>query len=180
MSDQKVEGAHRSLFCLNAGMSFQEELKDRVWKLAEEALKDDQYFVVNVIVSGYDSAMKISVLLDGDRGMDIDVCAEVSRHVGYVLEEEEVISSKYTLEVSSPGLDYPLQMHRQYVKNIGRTLKVTLEGESKPMKGEILAVEEDHVVLKAEVKEKGKKKISYEETNVPFEKIKEALIVVVF
>ncbi|GJM59733.1 MULTISPECIES: ribosome maturation factor RimP [Persicobacter] len=161
-------------------MAFQEDLKDKVWKLAEEALKDDQYFVVNVIISGHQPNMKVLVLLDGDDGMDIDVCAEVSRYVGYQLEEQEVISTKYILEVSSPGLDYPLQLHRQYLKNIGRTLKVTVEGESKPFKGELLEVTDSNILLKAEVKEKGKKKVNYEDTEIAFDSIKEAMIVIVF
>jgi ribosome maturation factor RimP len=47
-------------------------------------------------------------------------CAQVSRYVGFKLEEENVIEEAYNLEVSSPGIDTPLMLVRQYTKNIGR------------------------------------------------------------
>jgi ribosome maturation factor RimP len=50
----------------------------------------------------------------------------VSRHVGFHLEEENVIETAYNLEVSSPGIDFPLSSPRQYAKNVGRTLGIKM------------------------------------------------------
>ena len=66
------------------------------------------------------------ILLDGDQGINIDNCAKVSRAVGHAIEEEELMNDAYRLEVSSPGLDHPITLLRQYEKNVGRKVRVTL------------------------------------------------------
>jgi ribosome maturation factor RimP len=66
---------------------------------------------------------KLIILLDGDNGIGIDECAQVSRHVGFHLEEENVIETAYNLEVSSPGIDTPFRCHHQ--GNTPKMLAVT-------------------------------------------------------
>ena len=51
---------------------------------------------------------KVLVLIDGDEGVNIDDCSKISRKVGPILEEGDFMPGKYLLEVSSPGLDHPL------------------------------------------------------------------------
>ena len=67
------------------------------------------------------------ILLDSDEGITIQECADISRSLDQELEAVETPETNYALEVSSPGLDQPLRLPRQYQKNVGRDLKVTLE-----------------------------------------------------
>jgi len=152
-------------------------IEQRVRELAEEKITEIErpdIFVVDVSKSGN----KVIILLDGDRGAGIDECAQVSRYVGFKLEEENVIEEAYNLEVSSPGIDTPLKLVRQYVKNIGRTVAVkTTEGAKK--EGKLLAVNDTDIVINETIKEKGKK-ATEQETNVPMEQISEIKVVISF
>ena len=68
----------------------------------------------------------ISILLDTEEGVTIEECALLSRKLGHHMEENEWIEEAYNLEVSSPGLDYPLTHGWQFKKNVGRQIKVSI------------------------------------------------------
>lgn len=154
------------------------DLEQHIKKLVQDQLTAEE-FLVDVIISGGNAAAKISILIDGDEGINIDRCAEISRKVGYILETEETIDHAYVLEVSSPGLDHPLKLLRQYKKNIGRKVKVQLM-EDGERTGELLAAEEDHILIRERKKEKGSKKVTEQEVTVPFSDIKRTKVLVSF
>ena len=136
------------------------DLKERIEGLVEGYLHGSEYFLVNVLIAGGKSVPKVIVWLDGDAGVSIDKCAEVSRWLGKRIEDENLIDSNYTLEVSSPGIDQPLKIFRQYKQHMGRNLRVTLkDGSSKT--GKLEEVKEHSIVLTETVKNKKK------ETNNP-------------
>ena len=142
--------------------------------------KDDRFFLVDTRVNQTPAGTKVIVHLDGDEGISIDTCAEVSRALGNWLEEEELISGKYVLEVSSPGLDQPLKLHRQYQKNVGRTVKV-LTQDSKTVQGILLSVADDAIELESTIKGKKKKKGEVPQTmQIPFDQIKKTNVLVTF
>ena len=129
-------------------------VEKRIRELAEEKLADrPDLFIVDIKVV---NNAKIIVLLDGDEGVGIHDCALVSRHVGFHLEEENLIEHAYNLEVSSPGLDTPLLSDRQYQKNVGRNVVIKLTDGSK-IEGKLLEVKEEGLLIAHSVKEKGKK-----------------------
>lgn len=142
-------------------------VEERVKALVAEKIADrEDLFLVDVKMH---SNGKLVVLVDGDRGVNIQDCAAISRHVGFHLEEEDAIDHAYSLEVSSPGIDVPLSSHRQYRKNIGRDLQIKLEdGTEKKVK--LLAVTDDHIVVEEKIKEKGKKAV-LQQNEIPFSKI---------
>lgn len=120
--------------------------------LNEEILaQDEDLFLVEVTHKGNSGNSKLLVLIDGDEGLDIDRCARVSRQLGAQLEELDIIPGKYTLEVSSPGIDQPLKLKRQYVKNIGRSLKVELN-DGGTIEGVLTSVSEKQFDLEQEKK----------------------------
>jgi ribosome maturation factor RimP len=121
---------------------------------------------------------QLKVLIDADQGVSIENCALVSRLVGEEIEAKGLLPDAYILEVSSPGVDYPLDSKRQYTKNIGRNLKVTnLDG--KEIEGRLLEVGSSEIKLLVKIKEKGKK-AQEQEINVPFEQIKKSIVLVSF
>lgn len=153
-------------------------LKQTIEEIAEKHLPDDSHFVVDVQVLDKGSKSQVKILIDADAGLNIDTCATVSRLVGEEIEAKELLSNAYVLEVSSPGLDFPLSSKRQYLKNIGRKLKVSLQ-DSKDLEGELLAVGDAEIRLKVKVKEKGKK-ATEEEMPLPLDQIKKSIVLVSF
>ena len=101
------------------------DVKQRAIEIIEEYLPED-HFIVDVDFGKGNSSQKLAIILDGDEGVSIEVCALISRKVGYFLEQEEAIEHAYNLEVSSPGVDAPFSNIRQYHKNVGRDVKIVL------------------------------------------------------
>lgn len=148
--------------------------EQKLTTLIEEHL-ESEYFLVDVILKDQKPKAKLTVLIDGDQGISIDRCAALSRWLGKYIEEENVIQGAYTLEVSSPGVDTPLRSHRQYIKNIGRKVKVSLnDGGNKA--GTLEKVEETFIVIQPE--KKGKTIPEKEE--VLFDQIKKTKVMISF
>ncbi|HOA37628.1 MAG TPA: ribosome maturation factor [Flavihumibacter sp.] len=143
--------------------------------LAELLSADPTYFLVDVRIKPTNN---IKVFLDADQGVSIAGCAQYNRALYKKLEEAAWFpEGDFSLEVSSPGLDEPLKMWRQYQKNIGRHAEVTLLDNSK-IAGILQSVTEDGIVLE-ETKGKNKKKevIAH---SLLFDNIKQTKIQVVF
>ena len=140
-------------------------------------LPGEQYYMVDIAVTG-NKEKTIKVLVDSDEGIDIDTCALISRNLSERLEEEDLIEDSFVLEVSSPGIDYPLKSLRQYRKNIGRRIQILLK-DNKIIEGELMMVDEEQIKVKQELKQRGKKK-ELKEMVLPFDQIKKSKILVSF
>ena len=154
------------------------DIEKRVRELAEEKITEigrpDLFLVsVKMLPNG-----KLIILVDGDKGVGIGDCAQISRYVGFRLEEENVIEDAYNLEVSSPGIDTPLVMPRQYVKNIGRNLSIKMADGSK-REGMLSSLTEDAIIIEETNKEKGKKAEQVESV-IPLSEITETKVVISF
>lgn len=146
-------------------------------ELAESLLESGDHFLVDVTLSAGRSGQKVQVLLDGDEGVSIDDCARLSRALGAQIEESDLFDGAYTLEVSTPGIDFPLNSQRLYRKNIGRTLKVTLL-EGKDVKGILREVREDTIIL---TRQTGKgKKAKEEEVEIPLSEVNKSIVQISF
>lgn len=153
-------------------------LQERLKQLAESFLKNEQYFIVDVIAKASSGKQKILILLDGDEGVNIDDCAKLSRAMGRYLEENEMIENAFVLEVSSPGLDHPLKLERQFQKNVGRKFRILLKNGT-TVEGKLETMENQSLMLTREV---GKKKKDQEPTEikVTMEEIEKANVLVSF
>ena len=153
-------------------------VEQRVRELVEEKIADrEDLFIVDIKMHLNGTLM---ILIDGDNGIAIEDCAMVSRSVGFFLEEENVIEQAYHLEVSSPGIDYPLGMKRQYEKNVGRTISIQMVGEvNKKREGKLLEVQEEGILVEENIKEKGKKAI-VQESFIAFDQITETKVLISF
>lgn len=153
-------------------------IEKRVTELAEEKLAEIErpdLFVVSVKMQPNG---KLTILLDGDQGAGIDACAQVSRYVGHILEEENAIENAYTLEVSSPGIDMPLQLHRQFIKNIGRQVAVK-QADGAKKEGKLIAADDEAITIIEKIKIKGKKAEEVE-TIIPFDQLEETKVLISF
>lgn len=131
-------------------------LEEKISKVVEDFLKEDKdLFLISTLIKGKEPKQKVLVIIDGDNGVNIDQCATISRSLSHYLDENELISSAYQLEVTSAGIDSPIVLPRQYRKNIGRGLKITMNDGSL-LEGKLMDVTEDDV-LKLEVAAEKKK-----------------------
>ena len=154
--------------------------KQTVRQLAEERIKDrdERLFIVELTIS---ASNVIRLELDKTEGnVSIEDCMSVSRNIEHNLDRED---ADFELHVSSAGLDKPLRVHAQYVKNIGRDLDVKLKSKEK-VTGTLIAVDEAGVTLKREEKQaiegKKKKELVVIENKIAFSDINEAKIVISF
>lgn len=154
------------------------DIKKYITDLAEEYLSDrPDLFLVDVVVSGSSKKNKVLVLVDGDEGVTIDHCALLSKKLSATLEEKDIMEGAYRLEVSSPGVEFPLKFKRQYPKHIGRKVKVTLQDGS-AKEGKLLEVGDETIKLDEERKEG--KKTSLQEVQIKQEDIKDMIVLVSF
>ena len=119
---------------------------------------------------------KLRLYIDRDdrkEGVNVDDCAAVSRHVSDILDVEDLISSEYTLEVSSPGMDRILFKEEQFAASVGEQIDVRLnfpfEGRKKFV-GTLNDMQDSMVVVQ----------IEENEFLLPLENIQKARIVPVF
>lgn len=153
-------------------------LEEKISEVVEDFLKEDKdLFLISVLVKGKEPKQKVLVIIDGDNGVNIDQCAAISRSLSHYLDENELIDSAYQLEVTSAGIDSPIQLPRQYRKNIGRGLKITMNDGSL-LEGKLLDVAEGDI-LKVEVAAK-KKKEAPSLVDVALEEIMKTFVTVSF
>ncbi len=145
-------------------------------ELAGASLLNSGQFLVDVVASNRNFS-KITVILDGDQGVTIEDCSQVSRELSKKLDEIDFGVEHYVLEVTTPGLDHPLKLKRQFQKNIGRRLKVHRQDKN-ILQGKLTAADEERIILIQEVKEG---KITTEkEVILPYEEIEKAFVMVSF
>lgn len=154
-----------------------EVIKNKIEDLVKSSLSDDSLFIVDVSLSLAGRGQKISVKIDGDQGVTIGQCAAVSRKLGKALETLNLIENAYQLEVSSPGADQPLRNIRQYVKNIGRQLKVKTTA-GKILEGKLEKVENTQITLALLPSSKDKETLDTRQ--IPFNDIEDAKILLPF
>lgn len=148
-------------------------LKETVVRLVDNLVAETDCYVVDIAVSDSKIKRKVSVFLDSDTGITIDQCSAFSRQLGNQLEE--IIDEAFTLEVSSPGADSPLKFGRQYVKNIGRSLRITKTDKTE-IKGKLIEVNNASVLIEPEAK----KKVKQEAVTINLDEILEAKVIISF
>jgi len=133
------------------------------------------HFVLEVRAITRLNPPKITVVVDGDNGITIDDCANLSRALGNSIHETSLLED-YNLEVTTPGIDQPLKLLRQYQKHIGRTLKVELK-EKEVVRGKLLQIDGQEIILEEERKEK-KKEMNIR--TITFDQIEKTFVMVSF
>jgi len=153
-----------------------EEKQISLVQLVGKLLEEEQaYFLVSVNIRPINN---ISVFIDGDEGVTIEKCVKINRMLyKQIVETELFVDGAFSLEVSSPGVDEPLKLKRQYFKNIGRLLEIdTIEGNH--LEGKLLLADESAIELEEE-RGKGKKKETIKHF-LQYDHIKKAVVKVIF
>ena len=152
--------------------------KNKVQEALDAALLEREHlFLIDFTIN---DANKISVVLDGDFGVNLQDCIDVSRAVEGNLDREE---QDFSLEVASAGLSSPLKLVRQYKKNIGRTIKVkTISSEE--IEAKLVTADDEKITLEWQAREpkkigKGKETVD-KKLELSYGNIKEAVVIISF
>ena len=138
--------------------------------------KRKDLFLLDFTVGGDNT---IKVVLDGDKGISLNDCMEISRAIEHNLDREE---DDFSLEVTSAGATAPLVLPRQYQKNIGRSLEVMADGDK--IEGKLTKVGDDGITLEWKAREpkpvgKGKHTVEKKQ-EIAFSTIERAKVVLKF
>ena len=152
--------------------------KEEVSQLLEDALLErPSLFLIDLKV---DESLKINIVLDGDNGVNLQDCIDISRAIDANLDSEKY---DFSIEVASAGVSSPLRLIRQYKKNIGRNLKVKTTS-SEEIEALLTNADDNGITLEwkaREPKKIGKGKETVEKSvNLPYSEIKEATVIVLF
>ncbi len=154
-------------------MTFKEQVEQQ---LNNSLLERPSLFLIDISIS---DSYKIVVTLDGDNGVTLQDCIDVTRAIEGNLDRE---AQDYSLEVASVGVGSPLKLVRQYIKNIGRTLIVKTNEAT--IEAALTAADDTKIVLSWEAREpkkigKGKETV-LKNQEIPYNEIKQAVVTVNF
>ena len=122
----------------------EEDLSERVRSLAEPVLARHDAELVELFVRRGKTWL-VRLVADREGGIDLETCAKVSEQLGRLLDADDPIPGRYTLEVTSPGADRPLRTVKDFQKNVGRKIRIVLaQGQHE---GTLEEVGEDRVRL---------------------------------
>jgi ribosome maturation factor RimP len=150
--------------------------KAYIEEIAENYLRGTDRFVVKISV-GKDN--RINVYIDGDTGVTIDHCVQLSRHIENTLDRDQ---EDFELNVSSAGVGEPFVMLRQYTLNLGKAVEVLLNDGTKK-RGILDSADENQIVLKQEEKQKkkkSKKMVVGEPVTIDMSDVKQTKSIIVF
>jgi ribosome maturation factor RimP len=129
--------------------SLVKSIENRITEVLQE---NPGYFLVEVSIRPTNN---IRIFIDADQGADINHLSKINRALYKWIEESFFPGGDFSIEVSSPGLDEPLKLDRQYLKNIGRNVEVVLKNGLKK-EGKLIGTDANEIVVE-EAKGKGKK-----------------------
>ena len=122
---------------------------EKLLKLGADALG---YELVAVEMSGGDTSV-LRIYIDNDNGVSVEDCARASRQFSAILDVEDPISNRYTLEVSSPGMDRPLAKPGHFQQVIGEDVKIrmaTLINGRRRFTGKLVEATDDYAVVEVD------------------------------
>jgi len=156
-------------------MTIEEQLQ-RIEELTTQMLSNEsEYFLVSLRIKPTNN---VKVYLDGDNGLSIEKCVFFNRQLYKLIDESGLFPpGEFSLEVSSPGVDEPLKMHRQYNKNVGRQVEVVFTDGTKK-EGKLVQAAEQDIVIE-ETTGKGKKAVT-QQVVIPFNNIKTTTVQIQF
>jgi len=149
------------------------EILDEIKGLLQPLLEETDMFIVNMKIKPINN---IKIYLDSDTGFSVEKSIKVNRKLYALIEESQLFpDGDFSLEVSSPGVDEPLHEWRQYKKNIGRKVLVTLTDATDKL-GVLKDVNEEKLVLEMTVPKKKETTI----VEIPFSDIKTTVVQISF
>jgi ribosome maturation factor RimP len=142
-----VGGLHAHfIFCWRFFLASLNEIQE----IAERIVESEGMELIDLEYKPGRTRSLLRIYIDREGGVTLNDCENVSRQLSTVLDVKDLLKSAYVLEVSSPGLDRPLQTDRDYRRAIGRILKLSLmdeQGKTESVTGKLLEATEEQVIV---------------------------------
>ncbi len=105
-------------------------LQDSLTELLTPAVENAGFFLEQVLISNPGNHQILTCVIDGSNPLNLDEVTVVSRVISDILDETELITGAFTLEVTSPGIDRPLTQRRHWEKNVSRLISMVMHDGS--------------------------------------------------
>lgn len=150
-------------------MSLEEK---NIYNIANEILEEKNFFMVDFIFRGNPNERIVEIFIDSEKNVTAEDLAEINRLINTKIEENNLLSSGYRLDVSSPGTERPLIFLKQFPKHINRKFDVSykLNDETKKLSGKLVRVEGENLFFLS----------NQNEISINFNNIKKAKVIVSF
>jgi ribosome maturation factor RimP len=144
-------------------------LEEKIFHLIEPICNEESFYLYKVSLHGSPKNQLIKVVVDTETGVMLDQCQLLSKKISDIFYRKDLIDGNYRLEVSSPGIDKPLEKPFEFKRNIGNTLEVDYqEGiEARSVEGELIAFKDNEITLQC-----GKKNIDIAINQIEQAKVK--------
>ncbi|MCP4705197.1 MAG: hypothetical protein GY865_11345, partial [candidate division Zixibacteria bacterium] len=103
-------------------------LKNKIAELVKPLIEENGFDLIELKLGRYRQNNNIRIFVDSDNGIQLGDCAKLSKAIAVILEEKNLFQSRYTIEVSSPGLDRPLQTSKEFRRRIGEQVQILFTG----------------------------------------------------
>ena len=146
--------------------------EENINNVIDEILKEKKFFLIDLIYRGNPKERIIEIYVDSEKNVTAEDLAELNRLINAKIEENNLLESKYRLDVSSPGTEKPLKFLAQFPKHINRKFDVSyISGDqTKKLSGKLIKVEGDTLVFLS----------NQNEISINFNNIKKAIVIVSF
>jgi Uncharacterized protein conserved in bacteria len=148
-------------------------IEKNIQEIAIEVIEKNNFVLIDSVFRGEGQSKVIQFFIDGEKDVTADLCADISREIGAIIDEKITNISSFRLEVSSPGVDRPLKHLFQYRKHINRKFEVEYEAETgiDNITGKLIKIEEDGNLVFA---------VKKDELKINFNKINKANVLISF
>ena len=129
-------------------MNFEKELEEHIKKICN----DLGFMFIEASIHGHKNKQNIKVIADTEKGITLQECQKLSREISDIIFRKDLVFNNYRLDVSSPGLDKPLQSDYEFKRNIGRDLIINYQDENSNLKeviGELVEYNNDVIIVNA-------------------------------
>ncbi len=123
--------------------------KQKILQYTEKIVSESNFFLIDIEYRGDNRNAIIKIIIDNADGITADNCKLVSKRLGVIFEEEELVAGKYRLDVSSPGVDRPLKFIEQYPKHLNRKFKIEFlnDNEIEMLEAKLVKIENNKLIF---------------------------------
>jgi len=151
--------------------------KEYIETLLKRDIKSLGYDIWGIELLGSNVNPTLRIFIDNEKGVTVEDCEKVSKHISKVIEADDTYSINSTLEVSSPGIERKFFNKDQYVNYLGYTIKIRYrdtENQFKSIKGVLTSISEEGLIIKIKNEECFVRFQEIEKANLEFTEVKNA------
>ena len=124
------------------------DVDSQIWTIAQEVVSGLGFELVDIELTGNRSQQLIRIFIQKPEGILLSDCVAVSRELGELFDDKNVIENSYRLEVSSPGIERPLRKVQDFERYVGHRVRIRLKSKQEGKRrivGKIVEVDDNMI-----------------------------------